>query len=153
MLFRSINSQPHYQHGLAAVSEPVNLLKSTCQQLYQHLSAALLAPVSLFIGTCQPLYHQLSGAGAAPISSLIINCQPHYQHLLAAVSEPVNLLLCWPWEAQTSICPAAAPGKSGLHACGEGERVLALESREGTRPGHRKMRPLPATADKAADTC
>ena len=27
----------------------------------------------------------------------------------------------------------AAPGKSGLHACGEGERVLALESREGTR--------------------
>ena len=27
----------------------------------------------------------------------------------------------------------AAPGKSGLHARGEGERVLALESREGTR--------------------
>ena len=26
----------------------------------------------------------------------------------------------------------AAPGKSGLHARGEGERVLALESREGT---------------------
>ena len=26
-----------------------------------------------------------------------------------------------------------APGKSGLHAHGEGERVLALESREGTR--------------------
>ena len=26
-----------------------------------------------------------------------------------------------------------APGKSGLHARGEGERVLALESREGTR--------------------
>ena len=25
----------------------------------------------------------------------------------------------------------AAPGKSGLHARGEGERVLALESREG----------------------
>ena len=27
----------------------------------------------------------------------------------------------------------AAPGKSGLHAPGEGERVLALKSREGTR--------------------
>ena len=26
----------------------------------------------------------------------------------------------------------AAPGKSGLHTRGEGERVLALESREGT---------------------
>ena len=25
----------------------------------------------------------------------------------------------------------AAPGKSGLHARGEGERVMALESREG----------------------
>ena len=28
------------QHVLAAVSEPVNRLISTCQQLYQHLSAA-----------------------------------------------------------------------------------------------------------------
>ena len=31
-----------------------------------------------------------------------------------------------------SCCARAAPGKSGLHARGEGERVLALESREGT---------------------
>ena len=31
----------------------------------------------------------------------------------------------------------AAPGKSGLHALGEGERVLALESREGTRASRR----------------
>ena len=31
----------------------------------------------------------------------------------------------------------AAPGKSGLHAHGEGERVLALESREGTRASRR----------------
>ena len=30
-----------------------------------------------------------------------------------------------------------APGKSGLHAHGEGERVLALESREGTRASRR----------------
>ena len=30
-----------------------------------------------------------------------------------------------------------APGKSGLHARGEGERVLALESREGTRASRR----------------
>ena len=28
----------------------------------------------------------------------------------------------------------AAPGKSGLHARGEGDRVLALESREGLGP-------------------
>ena len=28
----------------------------------------------------------------------------------------------------------AAPGKSGLHARGEGERVMALESREGLGP-------------------
>ena len=28
---------------------------------------------------------------------------------------------------------AHAPGKSGVHAHGEGERVIALESREGTR--------------------
>ena len=32
----------------------------------------------------------------------------------------------------------AAPGKSGLHARGEGERVLALESREGTRASRRE---------------
>ena len=31
----------------------------------------------------------------------------------------------------------AAPGKSGLYARGEGERVLALESREGTRASRR----------------
>ena len=31
----------------------------------------------------------------------------------------------------------AAPGKSGLHARGEGERVLALESREGSRAWRR----------------
>ena len=31
----------------------------------------------------------------------------------------------------------AAPGKSDLHAHGEGERVLALESREGTRASRR----------------
>ena len=30
-----------------------------------------------------------------------------------------------------------APGKSGLHGRGEGERVLALESREGTRASRR----------------
>ena len=30
-----------------------------------------------------------------------------------------------------------APGKSGLHVRGEGERVLALESREGTRASRR----------------
>ena len=38
------------------------------------------------------------------------------------------------WE-RTGKCPMhsrAAPGKSGLHARGEGERVLALKSREGT---------------------
>ena len=46
--------------------------------------------------------------------------------------------------AQLSLSPAAsqaveasraAPGKSGLHARGEGERVLALESREGVSGG------------------
>ena len=31
----------------------------------------------------------------------------------------------------------AAPGESGLHVRGEGERVLALESREGTRASRR----------------
>ena len=31
----------------------------------------------------------------------------------------------------------AAPGKSGLHVRGKGERVLALESREGTRASRR----------------
>ena len=31
----------------------------------------------------------------------------------------------------------SAPGKSGLHARGEGERVMALESREGTRASRR----------------
>ena len=30
-----------------------------------------------------------------------------------------------------------APGKSGLHARGEGKRVIALESWEGTRPSRR----------------
>ena len=29
------------------------------------------------------------------------------------------------------------PGKSGLHARGEGQRVMALESREGTRASRR----------------
>ena len=31
----------------------------------------------------------------------------------------------------------AAPGKSGLHARGEGKRIIALESREGTRASSR----------------
>ena len=31
----------------------------------------------------------------------------------------------------------AAPGNSGIHARGEGERVMALESREGTRASRR----------------
>ena len=30
-----------------------------------------------------------------------------------------------------------APGKSGLHARGEGERIMALESQEGTRASRR----------------
>ena len=30
-----------------------------------------------------------------------------------------------------------APGKSGLHVCGEGQRVMALESWEGTRASRR----------------
>ena len=38
---------------------------------------------------------------------------------------------------------SAAPGKSGLHARGEGERVLALESREGTRASRRVEEGLP----------
>ena len=35
------------------------------------------------------------------------------------------------WEH--GVLAAGPPGKSGLHARGEGERVLALESREGNR--------------------
>ena len=40
----------------------------------------------------------------------------------------------------------AAPGKSGLHERGEGERVIVLESWEGTRASRRveECRPLPA---------
>ena len=34
-----------------------------------------------------------------------------------------------------------APVKSGLHARGKGERVLALESREGTRASRRGLTP------------
>ena len=37
--------------------------------------------------------------------------------------------------AQGASC--VAPGKSGLHAHGEGERVMALESREGNRASTR----------------
>ena len=36
-------------------------------------------------------------------------------------------------EDETQGASRAAPGKSGHHARGEGERVMALESREGTR--------------------
>ena len=39
----------------------------------------------------------------------------------------------WHWRRLLRVPWRAAPGKSGLHARGEGERVLALESREGTR--------------------
>ena len=35
------------------------------------------------------------------------------------------------------VASRVARGKSGLHARGEGERVLALESREGTRASRR----------------
>ena len=34
-------------------------------------------------------------------------------------------------------CNTLEPGKSGLHARGEGERVMALYSREGTRASRR----------------
>ena len=64
-LHKSINCQPHYQHLLAAVSEPVNRLISTCQQLHQHLSSAWLAPVSHWISNCQPLVMHLSAAWSA----------------------------------------------------------------------------------------
>ena len=53
-------------------------------------------------------------------------------------------ILAWriPWtpEARRGSQGAsrAAPGESGLHARGEGERVLALESREGTRASCKK---------------
>ena len=40
--------------------------------------------------------------------------------------------MLWSWQGSR-----AAPGESGLHARGEGERVLALESREGTRASRR----------------
>ena len=40
-------------------------------------------------------------------------------------------------EGSCGFSRTAAPGKSGLHARGEGERVLALESREGTTLGAR----------------
>ena len=36
-------------------------------------------------------------------------------------------------KSRTRLSSRAAPGKSGLRARGEGERVMALESREGTR--------------------
>ena len=39
----------------------------------------------------------------------------------------------WNQEGPLSLGVRAAPGKSGLHARGEGDRVMALESREGTR--------------------
>ena len=39
------------------------------------------------------------------------------------------------WGAQGAS--RVAPGKSGIHARGEGERVMALESREGTRASRR----------------
>ena len=42
-----------------------------------------------------------------------------------------------PWSDQIQGASRAAPGKSGLHGRGEGERVLALESREGTRASRR----------------
>ena len=42
----------------------------------------------------------------------------------------------------------AAPGKSGLHARGEGERVLALESREGTRASRRVEEGLSSAGDQ-----
>ena len=49
----------------------------------------------------------------------------------------MGMLCLPPLEVRPS---SVAPGKSGLHARGEGERVLALESREG-RPGARPGRP------------
>ena len=44
----------------------------------------------------------------------------------------------------------AAPGKSGLHARGEGERVMALESREGTRASRRVEEGLSRSLSGAA---
>ena len=53
------------------------------------------------------------------------------------------LRLLRPWEFSPEArrgsqgASRAAPGKSGLHARGEGERVMALESQEGTRASRR----------------
>ena len=58
-----------------------------------------------------------------------------YQWLLKVSWLGKTVSVFWP-EARRGSQGAsrAAPGKSGLHARGEGERVLALESREGTTP-------------------
>ena len=45
----------------------------------------------------------------------------------------------------------AAPGKSGLHARGEGERVLALESRDRARLGDGRILPFPPSLDHRED--
>ena len=43
-----------------------------------------------------------------------------------------------------------APGKSGLHARGEGECVMALESREGTRASRRVEEALELQGDPSS---
>ena len=70
----------------------------------------------------------------------------HHKNVLCAKSLQSCPTLCDPMNCSLSgssvhgILQARtprAPGKSGLHARGEGERVLALESREGTRASRR----------------
>ena len=55
----------------------------------------------------------------------------------------MQVLGCGTWSSLIVEHGRAAPGKSGLHARGEGERVLALESREGTRASRRVEEVMP----------
>ena len=71
----------------------------------------------------------------------ILRAQPCSQTEQLQVYSPCFCRCC---ERATRVSPEArrgsqgasraAPGKSGLHARGEGERVMALESREGLGP-------------------
>ena len=49
----------------------------------------------------------------------------------------ISVFVPVPYCLDTQGASRVVPGKSGLHARGEGERVLALESREGTRASRR----------------
>ena len=114
---------------------PLGRRKQSRAETHLTLNAALEPEVPSWLGQAPqkpPLQAQhFPLAPAAAASQILRSCRGSGGWLLGAGNTGAA-------RRGSQGASRVAPGKSGLHARGEAERVLALESREGTRASHSK---------------